>query len=225
MTAAVLLSGGTGNRMGSDIPKQYLDAGGKPVISYCIEAFEASPVIDRIVVVAAEQYRDLIRSLFSDEDKFAGFADPGKNRQLSILSGLNLLKDILKDDDGVIVHDAARPLVSGELISGIAEALKRSDAVLPVLPLKDTIYEVKNGKVTANLDRDTLGAGQAPEGFRFGPYLKVNEALLPDRIMDISGSMQPAVMAGMDIACIPGDERNFKITTPADLERFREIIG
>lgn len=225
MTAAVLLSGGTGNRMGSDIPKQYLDAGGKPVISYCIEAFEASPVIDRIVVVAAEQYRDLIRSLFSDEEKFAGFAAPGKNRQLSILSGLNAYKGILEDDDGVIIHDAARPLVSEELISKIAEELKKSDAVLPVLPLKDTIYEVKNGKVTANLDRDSLGAGQAPEGFRFGAYLKANEALLPDRIMDISGSMQPAVMAGMDIACIPGDERNFKITTPADLERFREIIG
>lgn len=223
MTSAIILSGGTGNRMGSDIPKQYLNAGGRPVISYCLEAFEASSVIDSIIVVAAEQYRDLIRSLFS-KDKFAGFADPGANRQLSILSGLNALKGILKNDDCVIIHDAARPLVSEKMISDISEALKKSEAVLPVLPLKDTVYEVRDGKVTANLDRSSIAAGQAPEGFRFGPYIKANESLLPDAIMEISGSMQPAVMAGMDIACIPGDENNFKMTTPADLDRFLEII-
>ena len=225
MNAAIILSGGTGNRMGTDIPKQYLEAGGKPVISYCIDVLESSPHIDTIVVVAAEQYRDLIRSLFIGDGKFAGFADPGENRQLSILSGMKALEGILKYDDNVIIHDAARPSVSAGMIAGIAEALEKSEAVLPVLPLKDTVYLVEDGKVKANLDRDSIGAGQAPEGFRFGPYLKAVMELLPDRIMDISGSMQPAVMAGMDIACIPGDERNFKITTPSDLERFKESLG
>ncbi len=95
--------------------------------------------------------------------------------------------------------------------------------MLPVLPVKDTLYEVENGRVTGNLDRSRVCAGQAPEGFRFGTYLKAVESLLPERILDISGSMQPAVIAGMDIVCRPGDERNFKITTPADLERFNEI--
>jgi len=224
MNAVMILSGGSGTRMGTEIPKQYLIAGGKPVISYCLETFERSPETDAIVVVASGQYRDLIRSLFLDDTKFAGFADPGENRQLSILSGLNALKGILKDDDRVIVHDAARPLVSGETISKIFSLLETHDAVLPVLPLKDTVYETADGKVVANLDRSRISAGQAPEGFRFGRYLKANEDLLPDRIMEISGSMQPAVTAGMDIACIGGDERNFKITTPADLARFEELI-
>ena len=224
MNAAIILSGGSGSRMGTEIPKQYINAGGKPVISYCLETFERSPETDAIVVVAAEEYRDLIRSLFLKKEKFAGFADPGENRQLSILSGLSRLRDTLKDDDCVIVHDAARPLVSAEMIGAIYEALKNSDAVLPVLPLKDTVYETHGGKVIANLDRSRISAGQAPEGFRFGKYLQANEALLPDRILDISGSMQPAVMAGMDIACIDGDENNFKITTPADMARFEELI-
>ena len=85
--------------------------------------------------------------------------------------------------------------------------------------MKDTVYEVEGGRVKGNLDRSRIAAGQAPEGFKFGKYLKANEDLLPD-----SGSMQPAVMCGMDIKCIDGDEENFKITTPADLERFNEII-
>ena len=210
--------------MGSDVPKQYMAAGNRPVISYCLETFEKSPLVDRIMVVAAPEYRDLIRSLIKNEGKFAGFADPGSNRQLSIVSGLNALKGSVKDDDNVIIHDAARPLIKKELIENIINALESSDAVLPVLPMKDTVYEVEGGRVKGNLDRSRIAAGQAPEGFKFGKYLKANEDLLPDRILEISGSMQPAVMCGMDIKCIDGDEENFKITTPADLERFNEII-
>ncbi len=224
MNAVILLSGGTGTRMGSDVPKQYMAAGNRPVISYCLETFEKSPLVDRIMVVAAPEYRDLIRSLIKNEGKFAGFADPGSNRQLSIVSGLNALKGSVKDDDNVIIHDAARPLIKKELIENIINALESSDAVLPVLPMKDTVYEVEGGRVKGNLDRSRIAAGQAPEGFKFGKYLKANEDLLPDRILEISGSMQPAVMCGMDIKCIDGDEENFKITTPADLERFNEII-
>ncbi|MCR4793323.1 MAG: 2-C-methyl-D-erythritol 4-phosphate cytidylyltransferase [Lachnospiraceae bacterium] len=224
MTGAIILSGGTGSRMGSDIPKQYMEAGGKPVISYCIEAFEASGVIGPVAVVAAEAYRDLIRSLFSDKKEDVIFAEPGANRQLSILSGLNVLKGILKDDDGVIIHDAARPLVSVDMIRGISDALSIYKAILPALPLKDTVYEIENGRIVNNLDRSRIVAGQAPEGFRFGSYLKANEALLPERILDVSGSMQPAVMAGIEVTCIQGDERNFKITTPEDLVRFENIL-
>ncbi len=224
MTAAIIISGGTGSIMGSEIPKQYLEVCGKPIIAYCIDTFVKSPSVDKIVIVCADEYKELIKGAISDEGKFAGFAAPGETRQLSILSGLNALKDALRNDDCVIIHDAARPLVSEETLSLIADALKEADAVLPVLPMKDTVYEVENGKVVSNLDRSRIAAGQAPEGFRFAAYLKVNEKLLPDKIKEISGSMQPAVMAGMNIKTIPGDENNFKITTPADLTRFQEII-
>ncbi|MBP5555830.1 MAG: 2-C-methyl-D-erythritol 4-phosphate cytidylyltransferase [Lachnospiraceae bacterium] len=223
MIAAIILSGGSGTRMGSDIPKQYLEVSGKPIIAYSIETIEKSSDVDKILIVCAEEYRELIGKIMTGSPKFAGFASSGETRQLSVLSGLNALKEVLGDDDGVIIHDAARPLVSGETIKKIAEELKYCDAVLPVLPMKDTVYEVENGMVVSNLERSRIAAGQAPEGFRFGPYLKANEDLLPDAIMKISGSMQPAVMAGMKIKTIPGDENNFKITTPADLTRFEEV--
>ncbi len=223
MNAALILSGGTGTRMGTDIPKQYVEVGGKPVISYCLDVFESSEDIDLIVVVCSEEYRNLIGDM--GYGKIKDFADPGKNRQLSILSGLNVLKKYLKDDDGVIIHDAARPLVSSDTIREIVIGLEKAEAVLPVLPMKDTVYETEGGRVVANLDRNRISAGQAPEGFVFGKYLKANEALVPDKILDISGSMQPALMHGMDVMSIPGDERNFKITTPEDLKKFEEIIG
>ncbi len=223
MNAALILSGGTGTRMGLDVPKQYVEVGGRPVISYCLDVFEGSDVVDLIVVVCSEEYKSMIRDL--GHGKVKDFADPGENRQLSILSGLNVLKKYIKDDDHVIIHDAARPLVSSETLKMIAQGLESSEAVLPVLPMKDTVYETMDGKVVANLDRSRISAGQAPEGFLFGKYLKANEALMPERILDISGSMQPALMYGMDVISIPGDERNFKITTPEDLSKFREIIG
>ncbi len=225
MTAAIILSGGTGARVGSDIPKQYIEVSGKPIIAYCIETFEKSPETDKIVIVCADEYREIVRGLISDEGKFAGFAAPGKTRQLSILSGLNALRGILGDDDGVVIHDAARPLVTEDMIRTICEMLSDADAVLPVLPMKDTVYEIDGGKVVSNLERSRIAAGQAPEGFKYGAYVKANEALLPDAIYEISGSMQPAVMSGMNIITVPGDENNFKITTPADLTRFEEIIG
>ena len=222
MNAALILSGGTGTRMGLDVPKQYVEVGGRPVISYCLDVFEGSDVVDIIVVVCSEEYKSMIRDL--GHGKVKDFADPGENRQLSILSGLNVLKKYIKDDDHVIIHDAARPLVSSETLKMIAQGLERSEAVLPVLPMKDTVYETVDGKVVANLDRSRISAGQAPEGFLFGKYLKANEALMPERILDISGSMQPALLYGMDVISIPGDEKNFKITTQEDLKKFQDIV-
>ena len=91
--------------------------------------------------------------------------------------------------------------------------------------MKDTAYLSEDGRaVSSLLDRRKVFAGQAPEVFLFGRYYEANRALLPEKILEINGSTEPAVMAGMDIAMIPGDERNFKITTAIDLERFREIV-
>lgn len=94
-----------------------------------------------------------------------------------------------------------------------------------MLPMKDTVYLSGDGRaVSSLLDRGKVFAGQAPEAFVFGKYYEANRALVPDKILEINGSTEPAVMAGMDIALIPGDEGNFKITTAADLERFQEIV-
>lgn len=156
--------------------------------------------------------------------KFYGFASPGKTRQFSILNALRELSD--KTDivvRNVLIHDAARPNLSADMITNCIETLKEHEGVMPVLPMKDTIYESVDGiTVAVLLDRSKLFAGQAPEGFRFEAYLRANEALLPDELWKINGSTEPAIRAGMDVVMIPGDENNYKITTSNDLQMFQE---
>lgn len=228
MNIALLLSGGTGLRLGADIPKQYIEAGGKPIISYCIESLSAHEGIDGIQIVADQQWHEAIRGWLVDADtkgKFRGFSQPGTNRQLSILGGLESIRAYAADEDVVFVHDAARPLLSQQMITECLDAIEGYDGVIPVLPMKDTVYESRDGKVISRLlERSQIYAGQAPELFRLGLYYEANRQLLPERILMINGSTEPAVMAGMKMAMIAGDENNFKITTKADLERFRSMI-
>ena len=228
MNIALLLSGGTGLRLGADIPKQYIEAGGKPIISYCIESLSVHEGIDGIQIVADRQWHDAIRGWIADVDmkgKFRGFSQPGENRQLSIFNGLESIRTYAADEDVVFVHDAARPLLSQQMITDCLGAIEGYDGVIPVLPMKDTVYESRDGRTISRLlERSRIYAGQAPELFRIGRYYEANKRLLPERILMINGSTEPAVMAGMRMAMIAGDENNFKITTKADLERFRSII-
>lgn len=227
MNVALILSGGTGVRMGSDIPKQYLEVEGRPIISYCIETLSRHPMVDALQIVADRFWQKRIEIWLEKEDiekKFRGFSEPGENRQLSVFHGLKDMRTYAEDNGYVFVHDAARPLLSAGQVTDCLTGVTGHDGLMPVLPMKDTVYfSLDGGKsVTALLDRSTIYAGQAPEVFQIGRYYEANQKLLPDRIRSINGSTEPAVMDGMDIVMIPGDEGNFKITTRADLERFRK---
>lgn len=224
MTTALILAGGTGTRLGADIPKQYIEVNGKPIISYCLDVFLQHSDIDSIQIVADEMWHGFISEHISSV-KFKGFSLVGKTRQLSIYNGLCDIRKYADNRDIVIIHDAVRPNVSAEIISECILATKNHDGAIPVLPMKDTVYLSENGIVISSLiQREKLFAGQAPEAFKLGRYIKANERLLPDDILKINGSTEPAVMYGMDIAMIKGDENNYKITTPADLQRFREMV-
>ncbi len=224
MNVALILSGGTGTRLGSEIPKQYIEVEGKPVISYCIETLSGHKSVDAIQIVAQEPWRDSIREYLKAADterKFRGFSAPGENRQLSIYHGLEDIRGYAGDEGYVLIHDAARPLLTSELLTKCLDCVQGHDGLMPVLPMKDTVYSSADGQhITALLDRSTVYAGQAPEVFRLGRYYEANRKLLPERIQRINGSTEPAVLDGMDMVMIPGDEGNFKITTRSDLERF-----
>lgn len=228
MNYAIILSGGIGTRLGLDMPKQYYDVNKKPIIRYVIETMEQCEVVDGFVIVAAEEWQEYMQNQIFLPEKFLGFALPGENRQLSIYNGLCCLRDNLKqqlerDYNGsvVLIQDAARPNTSMELIKQCFDLEDDVDGAMPVLPMKDTVYLSEDGvQVSALLERKKVFAGQAPESFRFGKYLAANEMLLPEKIRSINGSTEPAILAGMHIQMIPGDEKNYKITTEVDLEKF-----
>lgn len=236
MVTALVLSGGTGTRMGVNTPKQYIEVKGWPIISYCLQTLLSHEKVDAVQIVADEMWRksilDCMGYLEGHEndgtvpEKFRGFSEPGENRQLSIFHGLEDIRAYAQESDIVLVHDAARPMLSADMITACLEATAGHDGALPVLPMKDTVYYSEDGiSVSSLLERARIFAGQAPEAFVLGKYYEANKKLLPDRILQINGSTEPAILAGLNIAMIPGDEGNFKITTKADLERFREIVS
>ena len=225
MNIALLLSGGTGRRMGLDMPKQYISLYGKMIITRCLERLCRHPMMDAVQIVAAEEWRDAILAECVYLDKLRGFSAPGENRQLSILNGLRDIFEYAGKDDVVLVHDAARPLISEDLISACLTKIADHDGVMPVLPMTDTLYYSVDGKrVEQLLNRSRIYAGQAPEAFRLGSYLEANECLLPDGILSINGSTEPAIMAGLDIVMIPGDKNNLKITARNDLDLYSELL-
>ena len=242
MTIALILSGGTGTRLGAEIPKQYIEVNGRTILSYCLETLLAHPEIDGVQIVADPSWQQVILEELETTEKlsvecsgnnaepglkqkFRGFSAPGATRQLSILNGLEDIRTYASAEDIVLIHDAARPCLSADMISRGITACAGHDGVLPVLPMKDTVYLSEDGKVVSSLlDRSRVFAGQAPEFFVLGKYYEANKALLPEKILAINGSTEPAILAGLDVAMISGDEGNFKITTKADLERFEQII-
>lgn len=222
MNIALILAGGTGSRFGGAVPKQYIEVKGRPVISFCMKTFEEHPQIDAIQVVAEEEWRPLVQRWAGG--KLRGFSAPGRNRQLSILNGLSDILRYAAQEDIVLIHDAARPLVSEELVTACLQGCLEHEGVMPAIFVKDTVYYGANGRIQSLLERSKVIAGQAPEAFRLGKYYQANQRLLPDQILSVYGSAEPAVMAGMDVCYINGEERNFKITTREDLERFQQAL-
>ena len=227
MVFAIILSGGTGSRMGLDVPKQYINIKDRMLINYSLDAVANCDAIDYFCVVAASLWRDKIETSFSKacKSKFVWFANPGETRQLSIFSALLLIKDYCEKNgitaETVLIHDAARPNVTAYMLEEYIKDLSGHDGVMPVLPMKDTVYLSKDGKsVSELLNRKEVFAGQAPEVFVFDKYLKANERLMPDMIKTVNGSSEPAILADMDVIMVEGSESNYKITTKEDLEKF-----
>jgi len=238
MNIAILLAGGAGTRVNTQMPKQYIRAGGHMMVTYALRPIICSKHIDYVHIVAESEWRELIiadaYSAGLDVHKIRDFAAPGTDRQTSILNAIqNIIThmggieavDRSGNPDTVLIHDAARPFLDVKLVDKCFKALKGHGGVMPVLPVKDTVYRSINGRGIAELlNRRELFAGQAPELFCLKPYYRANMRLMPDGISKIKGSSEPAFMAGMDIVMIEGQESNFKVTSDEDMNRFRRIM-
>ena len=229
MNIAIILSGGTGTRLGYKIPKQYIEINKKPIIQHCIETFERNTKTDQIVVVAATEWQAYIDEIIKKQNitKFFSFAEAGSSRQHSIVNGLEVIyKANFQGKVNVIIHDAARPNLTNETINKCYDGLLEADGVMPVLPVKDTMYLSEDGKtIKSLLNRDQLFGGQAPESFDFEKYYKMHAGLTEQELSLVRGSSEIAYRNGLKMLLIAGDEHNYKITTESDLEKFKMEIG
>ena len=225
MNIAIILAGGTGTRLGGDVPKQYLTVNEKPIIAFSLETFQTHPGIDGIVIVANDEWQDYIKGVLKQYgiDKFAGFAPAGQSRQHSVLNGMAVAKTLEGADDEtlVLVQDAARPNVSAAMIDE-ALRLEGYDAALPVIPIPDTTYYSEDGReITSLLDRDKLFAGQTPETFVLNRFYAIHENMSDAELCAVRGACQLAYSKGFTVRLYPGDHANYKITTMVDLEKFK----
>ena len=229
MTVAIILSGGIGSRLGGNVPKQYIEVGNKPIFQYSLEQFISCQGIDMVLLGINSEWQSWLNEIIEKLHSFIPikFSQAGATRQLTIYNALTLLENQydVRDNDKVIIHDAARPLISHDLITECISACDNCDGVLPVLPVKNTLYMSNDGQyISQLLDRDKIFIGQAPECFKFGPYLKAHHSMPIEQLAKIKGSSELAFMRGLNIKLLPGDERNFKITTFADLNYFKNLM-
>ena len=219
--AVLILAGGSGSRVGSDIPKQYLNLGGVPVIRRTVEVFLSHPAIDLIqVVIGAEDSERCGEAL-------AGLGLPapvtgGATRQNSGMRGLEALETA--EPDYVLIHDAARPFVDHGTIDRVVRALEQASAVLPAVPVADTLKRGAGSPaiVTATVDRQDMWRAQTPQGFRFTEILSAHRATTG---LELTDDTAVAEHAGMTVSLVPGAEDNFKITTQEDLRRAERMAA
>lgn len=229
MNIAIILSGGVGSRMGLNIPKQYVMVNGQPVLNYCLQTFLSNKNIEALVIGVADEWIEFVKEHLAKlaPTKPMYYAKPGETRQYSIYNALKVVRENgFADDSIVIIHDGARPLVSNDLINRCLDGCKEADCIMPVIPVKDTTYLSEDGKhIQSLLNRSHLWAGQAPEAFKFGKYIKVHDQMPREELLKINGSTEIAFKVGLDCQMVEGDPMNFKITTPEDLSNFESIIN
>lgn len=228
MVFALILAGGVGARMGQAIPKQYIEIEGKPVLMHTLEKFQTCDKVDHIAIVADLEWRDQIRAWLTQYGitKFLDFADPGQTRQESVYSGLRCCRPYAEsEEDIVLVHESARALVSDDLIRRIAAGLEGYDACIPVMPMKDAILLSKTGElIDGLLDRNQLFRGQAPESFRLIPYYELNCNTPPEELGRFLADHELCFHYGWRVHCIMGEETNFKLTTPDDIDHMVSLL-
>ncbi len=215
---ALIPAAGMGKRMGASINKQYLLLNGLPIVARTISVFERSPLIDSIYLVIPADEISYCREHVVEACGFkkVTIVPGGKERQHSVMNGLNAIREIADYNDVVLIHDGVRPLVTEAVLSESIAVARISDGALVAVPAKDTIKVVVDGIVVSTPPRETLWQAQTPQSFRFGI---IHAAHLSAEADGFIGTDDASLIerSGGKISIVTGDYRNIKITTPEDL--------
>ncbi len=236
---AVILAGGTGSRMGSSVPKQFMSLAGRTVIEYSIETFCNHPAIDEVAVVVHPDWRRRMEEI-EERSKVKGerlkvgrIIDGGSERYMSSLNAIMAYIDE-PDDTNLLLHDAARPMVSAEIIDRVVAALEHHEAVGVAVPSTDTVWEVhpdfdavEVGRFVARIpERKLMWRAQTPQAFRLPLIRDAYQRALQDpqfQATDDCGVVRK-YMPGTKITVVEGSDRNLKVTTLQDLAALEQIM-
>ncbi|HEX5251837.1 MAG TPA: 2-C-methyl-D-erythritol 4-phosphate cytidylyltransferase [Gaiellales bacterium] len=216
-TWAIVVAGGDGARLGADRPKAFVGLGGRPLLAHSIDLFEDHPAVDRMVLVVPAEWEEPATLLADDlaAGKVAAAVPGGATRALSVAAGL---AEVAGDAEAILVHDAARPFASAELVDRVLAALEAHDGAIPALPVTDTVKRVQDGVVAETLERGELRAVQTPQAFR-APALRRAYEAPAGALRDATDCASLVEAAGFAVAAVAGEPENVKITAPDDLAR------
>ena len=216
--AALVVAGGSGERLGGGLPKQYLRLADRPLIAHSLGVLNRHPRIGPIRVVIRPQDRafyDTAAAPYDLLDPVAG----GATRQDSVRLGLESLA--AQAPANVLIHDAARPLISHAIIDRVLDSLVESSGAIAAIPLADTLKRGSSRKIRETIDRGGLWRAQTPQGFRFADIVNAHRSAVGTFTDDAA----VAEAAGMSVALAEGSADNFKITGPDDLARAEAILA
>lgn len=230
MNIALLIAGGSGNRMGQDIPKQFMHIDGRPIIIHTMQCFQLHPDIEAIAVVCLKGWETVLQSYANQFNitKLKWIFPGGNNGMESIHNGIYGLKDAgCSDEDLILIHDAVRPLLAQDIISANIGICKSFGYAITGIQCREAILESTDGFTTkTSIPRDTLIRTQTPQTFRLKNILNAHERAKKKGITNSVSSCTLIAELGEDIEMhiVPGSEKNIKITTVEDLEILRALM-
>jgi len=228
MNIALILAGGSGQRMKNEIPKQFLNVNDKPVIIYTLEAFQRHPDIDEIGVVCIDGWHDILKAYARQYkiDKLSWVISGGENGQASIRNGVFEAEKRYKPEDIILVHDAIRPLVSEEIISDCIVQCKRHGSAIAVTPCNTAVLRRTTDEFSDEVvPRDSLVMTQTPQAFPIGKLADAHRRALELGITNSVASCTLMIELGEKVYFSIGSETNIKLTTQEDLKIFKALLA
>ena len=226
---AVVLGGGMGQRLGAGMPKQLLRLAGRTLIEHCVAAFEQAPGVDEILVVMASGYVGQVEALLAGADyrKVSAVIAGGVTRPDSTRVALAAIARTQPGEVGVLLHDAARPLVDGRIIGDCVASLRVHDAAGVAVPASDTMVVSENGIMESMPRRETLLRCQTPQCFRLSVITRAHElaAADPDFAPTDDCGVVLRYLPDVKVHVVPGSERNIKVTYPQDLAVAEALLA
>jgi len=223
-----VLGGGVGQRLGAGMPKQLLTLGGKTLVERCVAAFETAPGVDEILVVMARGYTGQVEALLAGGyPKVTGVIEGGRGRPDSVRAALAAIASGHPDDCGVLLHDAARPLVDQQIIADCVAALRVHDAAGVAVPASDTMVVTDHGVMQSMPRRETLHRCQTPQCFRLSVISRAHELAAADPGFSPTDDCGVVMryLPGVPVHIVPGSERNIKVTYPQDLAVAEALLN
>lgn len=223
----ILLAGGVGKRMGTDIPKQFLEVNGKPIIVYSIENFQRHPQIEKIVVVCVKDWMNHVRKLVEQYSltKVEWIIEGGQTGHDSIRNGVFFLRDKIQEEDFVIVHDAVRPVLPRKAIDEVIRvAHEKGNASSSIACHPPIVYTEDFESGIADVDREHVMLTASPQMFRYSLALKCYLQAESENLHNTTFTSSLLIHCGERVFFAKGTTNNIKITTKEDLALFQALL-